>query len=121
VAATAVVADKSASVAESCCAEKVYDEEMEMRADCVDWTRGAIAVVATELHDAATAWRGATASHDAATALFPRGSRSVVAYVAANDSPPRRKRSTLGRRARAAVARDFRMRNRVSVVTRLYD
>lgn len=116
-----MVADKSASAAESCCAAKVYDEETEMRADCVDWTRGAIAVVATGSRDAATAWRGATASHDAATALFPRGSHSVVAYVAASDSPPRRKRSTWGRRARAAVARDFRMRNRASVVTRLYD
>lgn len=115
-----MVAGKSASAVESCCAEKVYDEETEMRADCVDWTRGAIAVVATELHDAATAWHDATASHDAATELFPRGSRSVVACVAASGLPPRRKRSTLGRRAKAA-ARDLHMRNRVSVVTHLYD
>lgn len=109
------VADRSASAVESCCAEKVYDEATETRADCVDWRRGATAA-------AATAWYGATASRDAATALFLRGSRSVVvAYVAASGSLSRRKRSRLGRRARTAVARDFHTRNRASAVTRLYD
>lgn len=116
--AVVVAADRSASAAGSCCAAKAYDEEMEMRADCVDWTRGAIAAAATELRDAATAWHDATASRDAATALFLHGIRSAVAaYAAANGLPPRRKRSTLERRA--GVARDFRTRNRA--VKHLYD
>lgn len=120
-AAAVAAAGRSASAAESCYAEKVYDEEMEMRADCVDWTHGAIAVVATELRDAATVWYDATASRDAATALFPCGSYSVVvAYAAAGGLLPQRKKSTLGRRAGdRRVARDFRMRNRA--VTCLYD
>lgn len=108
-------AGRSASVAESCCVEKVYDEEMEMHAGCVDWIREAIAAAATELRDA-------TASRDAATALFPHGSRSmVVAYAAASGLLLRRKRSMLKHRAWVAVARDFRMRNRANVATRLYD
>lgn len=52
--AEAVVVDKSANVVGSCCAARVYDEEMGRHVDCAGWTRGVTAAVAMESRDAAT-------------------------------------------------------------------
>lgn len=124
VAAEAAVADKSANVAGSCCAARVYDEEMGRRADCAGWTHGVTAAVATESHDAATEWRDGATARDAATVSFPRDIHSgvVASVAAANGSLPwRRRRMTMERHVVAAALLGLHTKNCASVATHLYD